>query len=166
MNPLYRTTCPTPFGTLALIASDRGLRAVLWPHDRAGRVTIDEPVEDAPAHPVLQAAARQLDEYVAGERRSFDVPLDPRGTDLQQRTWAQLARIPFGRTRSYAEHAAAVGRPEAVRAVAAAIGRNPLSIVLPCHRVVGSDGRLTGFAGGLDVKRRLLDHEAAALAAT
>lgn len=156
---LARTRHDTPFGTLTLLASPAGLRAVLWPDERPGRVPLPHPVDDDTDDPVLAAAAEQLDEYAAGRRRSFDLPLDLHGTDLQRRVWERLTEIPYGRTCTYAEHARRIGRPAAVRAVAAAIGRNPLSIVLPCHRVVGSDGRLTGFAGGLDVKRRLLDHE-------
>lgn len=156
---LSRTRHDTPFGTLTLLASPHGLRAVLWPDERDGRVRLPDDVLDDPGDPTLVATVEQLDQYVAGQRRTFDVPLDLHGTELQRRTWERLADIPYGATCTYGEHAACVERPRAVRAVAAAIGRNPLSIVLPCHRVVGSDGSLTGFAGGLEVKRRLLVHE-------
>ena len=158
MNPLARTTVDTPIGALVLVASDRGLRAVLWPADAPERVRLDDARSD-PDHPVLVAAAAQLGEYFAGTRTEFDLPLDPVGTDFQREAWAALCTIPFGETATYGEQAAAIGRPTAARAVGAANGRNPLSIVVPCHRVVGADGSLTGFAGGLDVKARLLAHE-------
>jgi methylated-DNA-[protein]-cysteine S-methyltransferase len=110
---------------------------------------------------VLEEACCQLDDYFAGRRTSFDLPLDLQGTPFQQDAWRALAEIPFGETRTYAQQAGRLGRPSASRAVGAANGRNPLSIVLPCHRVVGSDGSLTGFAGGLETKRWLLEHERA-----
>lgn len=160
LDALVTTRHPTPFGELTLVASSAGLRAVLWPVEREGRVRLPEEVREDPDDELLLTAARQLDEYAAGRRRSFDLPLDLHGTELQRATWERLADIPFGETCTYGEHAARIGRPQAVRAVAAAIGRNPVSIVLPCHRVLGSDGSLTGFAGGLDTKRLLLDHEA------
>lgn len=156
-----RATHDTPFGRLTLVASDAGLRAILWPDDRPGRVALPDELDDDPGHPVLAAAAEQLDEYAAGERRTFDLPFDLHGTAFQQRVWHGLAGIPYGAMWSYAELAGRVATPSSVRAVAAAVGRNPISILVPCHRVVGSDGGLTGFAGGLDVKRRLLDHERA-----
>ncbi len=109
---------------------------------------------------VLDEAAAQLEEYFAGARTTFDLPLDLRGTPFQIAAWEALAAIPYGETRTYAEQAARIGRPDAVRAIGAANGRNPISIVLPCHRVVGSDGSLTGFAGGLEVKAALLAFEA------
>lgn len=113
-----------------------------------------------PAQVLLAEAARQLDEYFAGTRHSFDLPLDPVGTEFQVSVWRSLADIGYGETSTYGEQAERLGRPTAVRAVGAANGRNPLSIVLPCHRVVGRDGRLTGFAGGLEAKAFLLEHEA------
>lgn len=109
---------------------------------------------------LLDETARQLDEYFAGSRFAFDLPLDPVGTEFQVSVWRSLADIGYGETSTYGEQAARIGRPTAVRAVGAANGRNPLSIVLPCHRVVGGDGRLTGFAGGLEAKKYLLEHEA------
>lgn len=159
LDQLVSTTHDTPFGTLTVVASAAGLRAVLWPREREGRVRLPDAIDVDPSHPVIEQAVAQLDEYVAGERRAFDLPLDLHGTDLQRLTWERLADISYGETRTYGEHATCLGRPSAVRAVAAAIGRNPLSIVLPCHRVIGSDGSLTGFAGGLEVKSRLLEHE-------
>lgn len=153
-------TMELPVGTLTLVASDAGLVAILWPGDRPGRVPLDAMVEDAD-HPVLTETARQLDAYFAGALTRFTMALDFRGTDFQKRVWAALLTIPFGETRSYAQIAHQIGRPAAVRAVGAANGRNPISIVAPCHRVVGSNGALTGFAGGLDAKRLLLDLESA-----
>jgi methylated-DNA-[protein]-cysteine S-methyltransferase len=156
---LYRTTLGSPVGTLTLVASERGLRAVLWPGDRPGRVRLG-PAADAAAHPVLAEAAAQLAAYFAGRRDRFELALDPRGTPFQLEVWARLADVGPGTTISYGELASRVGRPRAQRAVGAAVGRNPLSIVVPCHRVVGRDGSLTGFAGGTAAKRWLLDHEA------
>jgi methylated-DNA-[protein]-cysteine S-methyltransferase len=159
------TIVDTPIGPLTLVASERGLRAVLWPDEEIGRVELDEvappPADGSRAATILQTAADQLDEYFDGERRTFDVPLDPIGTDFQQTAWAALRTIPYGETISYGEQAARLGDRRKARAVGAANGRNPISIIVPCHRVVGSTGALTGFAGGLDTKRWLLDHELA-----
>lgn len=152
------TIFPSPVGDLTLVASDDGLAAILWEDDRPGRVPLGAMTE-RPDHPVLAETHRQLAEYFAGDRTCFDLPLDVRGTDFQKSVWAALLAIPCGETRSYADIARAVGRPGAVRAVGAANGRNPISIVAPCHRVIGSDGSLTGFAGGLAGKRYLLDLE-------
>jgi methylated-DNA-[protein]-cysteine S-methyltransferase len=156
MSNLTSTRYASPVGTLTLVAGEAGLRAVLWPGERAARVGLrDETVTPGEA-PALAATARQLDEYFAGTRTTFDLPLDLHGTTFQLAAWRALAEIPYGQTRTYGEQAAAIGRPAAVRAVGAANGRNPLSIVLPCHRVVGRGGELRGFAGGLDVKGWLL----------
>lgn len=155
---LRRAVIASPVGALTLVAEDAGLVAVLWPDDHPGRVPLP-PQEEAPAHPLLVTAAAQLGEYFAGTRTAFDLPLAPRGTEFQRAVWSALGAIPFGETRSYADIARALGRPAATRAVGAANGRNPLSIVLPCHRVLGSDGALTGFAGGLATKRYLLGLE-------
>ncbi len=150
-----------PMGTLTLVGSALGLRAILWPNDNdeRGRVKLGE--REAGSDTQLERVATQLDEYFAGTRQTFDLALDPRGTDLQVETWLGLASIPYGETTSYGTQAANLGRPRAVRAVANANGKNPISIVLPCHRIIGADGSLTGFAGGLEWKRWLLDHEAA-----
>jgi methylated-DNA-[protein]-cysteine S-methyltransferase len=118
-------------------------------------VTLGECIDDV-NHATLRQTQRQLNEYFAGERRAFSLPLDFRGTDFQRRVWQALLTIPYGETRSYAHIARQIGRPTAVRAVGAANGRNPLSIVAPCHRVIGSSGQLTGFAGGLATKAQLL----------
>lgn len=157
-SALHRTTMESPVGTLTLIASDLGLRAVLWPEDRIGRVKLATPIVDS-ATPTLDAATVQLREYFAGGRVSFEVPLDPIGTPFQLRAWEALRQIPFGETSTYGEQAQRMGSPTAVRAVGAANGRNPISIIVPCHRVVGANGSLIGFAGGLDAKRLLLELE-------
>ncbi|TCU55868.1 methylated-DNA-[protein]-cysteine S-methyltransferase [Novosphingobium sp. PhB57] len=152
---LARSTMPSPIGELTLIASDAGLVAVLWENDNPARVRL-EATEDAHDHPVITAAKAQLGDYFAGEREVFDLPLDFRGTDFQKSVWAQLLAIPFGETRSYGQIASALGNPGGSRAVGAANGRNPISIIAPCHRVVGANGTLTGFAGGLEAKAFLL----------
>lgn len=152
------TEFPSPVGTLKLVASERGLAAILWQDDRADRVRLGAMTE-APDHPVLIETKRQLGEYFAGTRDRFDLPLDFHGTDFQKSVWVALLMIPFGETRSYAEIATSLGRPTATRAVGAANGKNPISIVAPCHRVIGSDGSLTGFAGGLEGKKYLLELE-------
>jgi len=145
----------SPVGRLQLVASDAGLAAILWQNDRPNRVVLDLETEDS-SHPVLRETERQLGEYFAGRRNRFDLPLDPVGTAFQRKVWRALLTIPFGETRSYQQIATQVGHPKAVRAVGAANGRNPLSIVAPCHRVIGSNGKLTGFAGGLETKAYLL----------
>jgi methylated-DNA-[protein]-cysteine S-methyltransferase len=150
----------SPVGRLTLVASDDGLAAILWENDRPGRVRLDLDAEDT-THPVLVETGRQLDEYFDGRRKQFALPLDMAGTAFQRKVWNALLTIPFGETRSYKDVACQVGNPDAVRAVGAANGKNPVSIVAPCHRVVGSTGKLTGFAGGLDVKARLLAMEGA-----
>jgi methylated-DNA-[protein]-cysteine S-methyltransferase len=153
-------TVRSPVGVLTLIASGDGLAAILWENDRPGRVRLDVVAEDA-KHPVLVETERQLAEYFAGRRKAFDLTLDFAGTEFQKKVWRALLTIPFGETRTYAQIAKQVGDPKAVRAVGAANGRNPISIVAPCHRVIGSNGKLTGFAGGLDVKAQLLRLEGA-----
>jgi methylated-DNA-[protein]-cysteine S-methyltransferase len=155
---LASTVIDTPVGLLTIVASDRGVRAVLWPTDEADRVRLSTATPDAD-HPVVAAAAVQLDEYFAGTREDFDLPLDPVGTEFQRSAWAALRTIPYGATVSYGEQAARMGDRRKARAVGAANGRNPISIIVPCHRVVGSNGALTGFAGGIDTKAWLLDHE-------
>jgi methylated-DNA-[protein]-cysteine S-methyltransferase len=157
MRLVYRTI-DSPVGELKLVASDDGLVAVLWENDDPNRVRLGELVR-ADARPVLSQAARQLDEYFAGRRRSFWVPLDMRGTPFQIHVWEALLAIPFGERKSYGELARQLGNARAARAVGAATGRNPISIIVPCHRLVGSGGQLTGFAGGLKTKARLLGLE-------
>lgn len=157
---LHLMTHQSPVGPLGLIASDVALVAVLWPEEKDGRVRFASDPVEGEATALLTDTAQQLDEYFDGERRTFDLPLDLRGTEFQQLVWRSLSEIPYGETSTYGKQAAAIGRPSAVRAVGTANGRNPLSIVLPCHRIVGADGKLAGFAGGLETKRWLLDHEA------
>ena len=154
----FTKTIDSPVGRLTLIASDIGLAAILWEDDDPARVRLSPRVE-RPDHPILIEAEAQLADYFAGRRQAFTVPHDPQGTPFQQQVWKALRQIPFGETRSYAAIARAIGRPSATRAVGAANGRNPLSIIAPCHRVIGSNGTLTGFAGGLVVKEQLLAHE-------
>jgi len=151
-------TVASPVGTLTLVAHDDALTAILWERDDPARVPIGAPIA-APDHPLLIETARQLDAYFAGGLTAFDLPLAFRGTAFQKEVWEALLTIPFGATRSYAEIARQIGRPDACRAVGAANGRNPISIVAPCHRVVGSSGALTGFAGGLAAKDYLLTLE-------
>jgi methylated-DNA-[protein]-cysteine S-methyltransferase len=156
-SALVSTVMDTPIGPLTIVASDDGVRAILWPDDD-GRVPVEVASSDSD-HPVIAATVAQLGEYFWGEREEFDLPLDPVGTDFQQSAWTVLRTIPYGTTLSYGEQAALMGDRRKARAVGAANGKNPISIVVPCHRVVGSNGALTGFAGGLETKAWLLDHE-------
>lgn len=156
----HTVTMDSPVGKLRLIAGDSGLRAILWGAEDAARIaSIDESELVEGSIPVLDRAVAQLEEYFAGTRREFNLPLDPLGTPFQQSAWMVLRTIPYGRTISYGQQALQLGDPNKARAVGAANGKNPLSIVVPCHRVIGSTGQLTGFAAGLDVKSWLLDHE-------
>ena len=150
----------SPIGRLTLVADEAALIAVLWPNDRSCRIRLDAMQEDR-QHPVLREAVRQLTEYFGRERTTFDLPLRLRGTVFQKRVWQQLRRIPYGHTRSYGQLASAIGYRSASRAVGLANSRNPLSIIVPCHRVIGASGSLTGFAGGLETKARLLELEGA-----
>jgi methylated-DNA-[protein]-cysteine S-methyltransferase len=152
-------TVATPVGLLKLVANDAALVAILWENDDPKRVRLAPLAEDV-THPVLSLAERQLTEYFAGTRKSFDLPLDFSGTPFQKQVWSELLKIPFGQTRTYGDIAKAIGKPTAFRAVGAANGKNPISIVAPCHRVIGKDGSLTGFAGGLKAKECLLGIEA------
>lgn len=145
----------SPVGRLTLVASEQALHAVLWEKDDPARVPIDEG-KWTPDHPILVATVRQLEAYFRRELRAFDLPLEPMGTPFQQQVWQQLLAIPYGQTRSYGQLAVALGDPKRARAVGAANGRNPISIIVPCHRVIGTSGKLTGFAGGLEAKQRLL----------
>lgn len=149
----------SPVGELKLVANGNRLAAILWENDKPNRVRLPEIIE-ADDRPVLIETARQLNEYFAGTRDRFDLELDFQGTEFQKKVWAALLTIPFGETRSYADIATQIGNVNAVRAVGAANGRNPISIVAPCHRVIGASGDLTGFAGGLANKMLLLSLEA------
>jgi len=150
----------SPIGRLKLVASDLGLVAVLWEQDNPRRVRLSDLVED-PAHPVLLQAETELREYFTGKRDAFSIPLDLRGTPFQKQVWELLLGIPFGETRTYGQLAKQLGNPNATRAVGAANGRNPIAILVPCHRVIGHSGKLTGFAGGLEAKAHLLNLESA-----
>lgn len=149
-----KTVIDSPVGPLTLVAED-GALAGLYLREHRHAPSLDLPVGVAPG-----GVVEQLEAYFTGESRAFDVPLSVGGTPFQQEAWAALATIPYGETWSYAKLAAEIGRPRAVRAVGLANGRNPVSIVVPCHRVVGADGSLTGYGGGLAAKQWLLDHEA------
>jgi methylated-DNA-[protein]-cysteine S-methyltransferase len=149
----------SPVGNLKLVASDQGLVAILWEDDTPRRVPLQEDLIEDANHPMLARTEPQLQEYFAGERKSFSVPLDIRGTPFQKSVWQALQAIPFGETRTYGDLAKQLGNPTATRAVGAANGRNPVSIVVPCHRVIGASGKLTGFAGGLAAKAYLLGLE-------
>jgi methylated-DNA-[protein]-cysteine S-methyltransferase len=151
---IYYSHVNSPVGPLLVAVSDRGLVAIEFGRGkiRAGWVESEEKIV---------SCARQLGEYFAGSRRQFDLPLDLHGTDFQKRCWRELLKIPYGETRSYADIARAIGNPAAVRAVGLANGQNPIAIIVPCHRVIGSDGSLTGYGGGLETKRKLLELEGA-----
>jgi methylated-DNA-[protein]-cysteine S-methyltransferase len=157
MSLAYKTI-DSPVGKLKLVASDKGLVAILWQNDKPSRVRLDELVKDD-EHRILLDTERQLGEYFAGKRKTFSVTLDMRGTTFQKHVWEALLAIPFGETRSYGQLAKQLGNSKAMRAVGAANGRNPISIIVPCHRVIGSSGKLTGFAGGLETKAHLLSLE-------
>jgi methylated-DNA-[protein]-cysteine S-methyltransferase len=161
-KPQVSRVIASPVGNLTLIGNDDGLAAVLWENDNPQRVRLTAAAESND-HPILLQAERELREYFAGERKAFTVRLDLVGTEFQKKVWRAMAAIPFGQTRSYGQLAETIGQPQAVRAVGAANGKNPVSIIGPCHRVIGASGKLTGFAGGLPTKQFLLDHEAATL---
>jgi methylated-DNA-[protein]-cysteine S-methyltransferase len=149
----------SPCGRMLLVAEDDALCGAYFVGQKHMRETEPDWVRDARA-PGLVRAKRQLQEYFAGKRKTFDVPLAPEGTPFQRTVWKAIAGVPFGATISYAELARRAGRPGSARAAGAAIGRNPIGIIVPCHRVVGADGSLTGYAGGMDKKRALLALEA------
>lgn len=155
----------SPVGVLKIVASADGVRAVLWPDDDLTRVPsaafapVSMTALPATVERILEDAHTQLEEYFAGERLDFAVSLDAVGTDFQHAAWTALRAIPFGETVSYGEQAARLGDRNKARAVGAANGKNPISIIVPCHRVVGSNGSLTGFAGGVGTKQWLLAHE-------
>lgn len=160
-----QSRCPSQLGEARLAASSLGLVGLWFDGQRHLPAQLDGPGAwpATDAHPVLREAARQLQEYLGGTRTCFDLSLDLRGgTPFQQAVWRALCAIPRGRTTSYLAIAQALGKPSAVRAVGAAVGRNPVSVAVPCHRVLGSDGSLTGYAGGLERKRALLRLEEAA----
>jgi methylated-DNA-[protein]-cysteine S-methyltransferase len=150
---VFYTLLPYPAGTLSLVSTDQGLEQIRFDATfPAGAIHCGD-------HRILRETARQLNAYFSHELRDFDLPLVLKGTPFQVRAWRALQQIPYGTTRTYAEQARAMGAPDAIRAVGSANGRNPIPIVVPCHRVIGSNGKLTGFGGGLPLKRWLLDLE-------
>ena len=155
----YRTVS-TPLGDITAVADEDGLTQVILAGDDGSVLA-----EATEGGPIVHAAAQQLAEYFAGERMAFDVPLAPQGTEFQQTVWTALGDVPFGTTATYGEIAKAIGQLTATRAVGAANGRNPIPIIIPCHRVIGASGELTGYSGGggIETKRRLLDHESGTL---
>jgi len=164
-----RVTTPyqSPFGILEIEASDEGISAIRWPStpdDNQPNPPISTSSSGRPERPLLETAKTQLDEYFQGARNNFELPLSLTGTPFQQLVWNALTGIPYGTTTSYGAIANAIDRPRAVRAVGRAIGSNPIPLIIPCHRVIGAGGKLTGFSGGLDRKRWLLNREDAVLA--
>ncbi|HXQ61866.1 MAG TPA: methylated-DNA--[protein]-cysteine S-methyltransferase [Acidimicrobiales bacterium] len=154
------TVTATPVGEMMVIGDDDAVHFVHLPGSFLAS-TCDPDRAGAPA--AVRAAAEQIDAYFTGALTTFSLPLDPAGTEFQRRVWSALADIPYGATESYGALAARIGNPKACRAVGLANGRNPIPLVLPCHRVIGADGSLTGYGGGLELKKRLLDHERAVL---
>jgi methylated-DNA-[protein]-cysteine S-methyltransferase len=158
MNYTYKTM-ESPVGELKLVASGHGLAGILWENDKKWHVQQVKSAKEDSTNPVLLEAERQIGEYFAGSRTSFTLPLDFTGTDFNKKVWEALLTIPYGKTRSYGEIAKQIGKPRAAREVGGANARNPIPIVVPCHRVIGANGKLTGFAGGLDTKAYLLSLE-------
>ena len=154
-----RRTYKAPFGVLTVVGSDLGIRFVMFSNDAHPKPLEKLHISDTEIHESVNNAVTQLEEYFSGSRHDFELSLDLQGTEFQVAAWNALAEIPYGRTASYGQQAASIGRPKAVRAIGGANGRNPVAIVLPCHRIVGADGSLTGFGGGIAVKKWLLDHE-------
>lgn len=160
--PLFRCHGHSPLGTLLLLATDQALCG-LWFADQSGIPAWAQQAPESPDHPVLRETQAQLAAYFAGQRQGFSLPLQVlEGTPFQREVWQALAHIPFGHTVSYGQLAAQLGRPRAVRALGGAVGRNPLGIVLPCHRVLGAQGQLTGYTGGIERKTTLLQLESQA----
>lgn len=156
MNEIHFTRIPSSIGELTLVASEKGLRG-LYMEDHTKASLTPDLWRDDPSH--FAAATRQLNEYFSGKRRTFDLPLDLQGTLFQLQAWQALLKIPFGGTLTYGEQAALINNPKAVRAIGLANGKNPISIIVPCHRVIGKNGTLTGYGGGLERKRFLLELE-------
>ena len=152
----YFTHYQSPLGTITLQANDIGLRGAWFDVQTTAPEDFGVQKDD---HPILQQAIQEFDEYFAEKRQTFDVPTDAQGTDFQKQVWAMLTKIPFGETWSYQDLAIAIDNPKAVRAVGLANGKNPLSIIVPCHRVIGKNGKLTGYAGGVERKQKLLSLE-------
>ncbi len=158
METFFYCRVNSPVAALVLAASDRGL--LLLEFDRGTFPPKKPKATWTESQTALRQYVRELEEYFAGDRREFSFPLDLRGTEFQLKCWRALLQIPYGETRTYADMARAVGRPQGFRAVGLANNRNPIAVVVPCHRVIASDGTLCGYGGGLDVKQKLLDLEA------
>jgi len=158
MSLAYITTLASPVGNLPLIANENALIAVLWENDSSARVKFSQNLIGKETD-ILTETKRQLDAYFEGKRKIFNLPLSPEGTEFQLLIWKELQAIPFSQTRTYSQLAKQINQPTACRAVGAANGKNPISIIIPCHRVIGTNGKLTGFAGGLEIKLQLLKLE-------
>lgn len=152
----------SPVGLLTLVASDEALLSLSWGEDRSHLPSDQRVASEGSDNLILDRAEQQLQEYFQGKRKSFDLPLEPKGTEFQKQAWQQLLQIPHGQCITYGEQARRLGRPRASRAVGAANGKNPIGIIIPCHRVIGASGHLTGFAGGLGIKKQLLELEGTA----
>jgi methylated-DNA-[protein]-cysteine S-methyltransferase len=147
----------SPIGGLYLVASAKGLQGIYWDKQPAKLLKILD--RSHPEEKILDDAAKQLAEYFAGKRKCFDIPFDVKGTAFQKRVWGELSKIPFGQTVSYRDVAQRIKNPKAMRAVGSANGRNPICIIVPCHRVIAADGTIGGYAGGIDIKQKLLKLE-------
>lgn len=158
LPPLFYCIMPSPVGDLKLIAHQHALVAVLWQNEKPNRLLL-RALPSLTNMPILWNAQQQLEQYFQGKRLKFELPLQMYGTAFEQIVWRELQHISFGASSSYGVLAKIIGKPTASRAVGAAVGRNPLSIIIPCHRILGSQGHLTGFAGGIDNKKWLLNHE-------
>jgi methylated-DNA-[protein]-cysteine S-methyltransferase len=158
METYFKTIYPSPVGNLTLVASSTALVALLWENDSPSRVKLPGDLIGA-ENEILHQTKSQLDEYFEGKRRVFNLPLQLEGTDFQKKVWTELTQIPFGHTRTYGQLAKRIDQESASRAVGAANGKNPIGIIVPCHRVTGPDLKLTGFAGGLEAKKKLLELE-------
>lgn len=160
MHPLKYKIIPSPVGLLKIVTNSRALVAILWDNEKLNRVRLDQMVEES-HNPLILETEKQLTDYFLGHRKNFNLPLEILGTPFQQEVWRQLEKIAYGSTWTYKEVSTKIDHPTAIRAVGTAIGRNPISIIIPCHRVIGTNGNLTGFAGGLERKKFLLDLESA-----
>ncbi|PKP12857.1 MAG: cysteine methyltransferase [Bacteroidetes bacterium HGW-Bacteroidetes-3] len=151
MEPNKTAYCKTPIGTAKIVGNENGISAV---------TVVDDDVETSAEMPeILKDCVQQLEEYFNGTRKEFTLKLNPQGTDFQKKVWGELLKVPFGKTRTYLEQSKKLGDVKAIRAVASANGKNPIWIIIPCHRIIGSDGSLTGYAGGIWRKKWLLEHE-------
>jgi methylated-DNA-[protein]-cysteine S-methyltransferase len=158
-NTLFYKIISSPVGSLTLVASDKALVYLGWGAKLPQAIAKNLELASPSNCKLLQDAETQLNEYFLGKRTSFDIPVAPSGTEFQKRAWAQLLDIPYGSTISYRQQASMIGKPTAARAIGAANGKNPIAIIVPCHRVIGVSGKLTGFAGGLGIKQKLLAFE-------